>query len=344
MARAVSVTVGVGLILDGALLAVLTAVTPVGVLRHLVEASLSLGVLMPGVVLVRTGLDRRRPLAVRLLAGEIVLDGALLSLGAEMPAYQAGGVPYGEGVGQFVGVLIALCLGAAALALSSATWTTPSRPDGLSLAGALRDSLILITGTIVLAIGLTQLALPRLLPPQWNWISFLGITVPGMLLLIVREGLTHIVRARGARPGRGALTMIARLLLVIGLTVMLYGSEANLILGRNGFEVGIRGDGVGLALWCAAAAFLAVTSERLAMSPRSGGWSRRRDLLRSLMFVVGTVALIDGERSAVMGRSPALVAGGAFPAALPIILAAILVLVVGRSVGIAAPAPDVQAG
>lgn len=304
-ARLVAAAVGAGLLLDGVILAVLAAVTPGGPVRRLVEALLSLGVLLPGVALLGLALDRTRTPRVRLLPGEIVLDGALLTLGVGMSAYQAGGVPYAEGAGQFAAVLVALCLGAIALLLSPP--------------GTLRDSLVLITGTILLGIGLTQLGLPGIVPPRWSWISFLGITVPGMLLLIARERLRRAARAERDRGRRIALATVAGVLLVAGLTVMLYGSTANLVLGRNGFVTGVRGDAAGLVLWSGAVAFLAVTSEALSRRPRAAG----------VVFAAGAAALIAGERSVVMGRTPALAASGALPAAVPIVLAGVLVLVAG---------------
>jgi hypothetical protein len=255
-----------------------------------------------------------------------------------MPAVQAGGVPYAAGVSQFLGVLLALFLGATALALSAATRPTPPRFGQISPPAALRDGVILITGTILLAIALTQVALPALRPPRWNWISFLGITVPGMLLLIAREAVRQVTRGTGTGPRRAACRVASELLLVCGLTVMLYGSGANLILGRNGYSTGIRGNAAGLVLWGLAAAFLTLGRRVLAATTVAALRPRVRILLDRLMFVVAAAALILGERSMVMGRDPVVVFGGALPAASPILLSAALVLVAGRTGALTSPA------
>lgn len=331
IARIVSLGVGIGLALDGALMAVLALVTPIGLTRHMVEVVLGSAILIPGVLLAMAG-ARHRGLSVRVLLGEIVLAGALLSLGAAMPAFQAGGIPYAAGVSQFVGVLVGLVLGAATLALSAATRPAPPRFGRISPPAALRDGVILITGTILLAIGLTQVALPGLHPPRWNWFSFLGITVPGMLLLIAREGVKQVNRGPGTRLRRAALRMASELLLVCGLTVMLYGSGANLILGRNGYTTGIRGDAAGLLVWCVAAAFLTLGRGVLTSVILTPLHPQVRALVDRLLLVVAAVALIYGERSMVTGRDPVLVVGGALPAASPILLCAALILVVGRTV------------
>jgi hypothetical protein len=331
IARIVTLGMGIGLALDGMMMAVLAVVTPVGPVRHLVELVLSSGMVIPGVLLARAAATRHGVLGVRVLPGEVVLAAALLSLGVAMPAYQAGGVPYAAGVSQFAGVLVGLFLGAAALAVSAATRPTPPRFGPISPPAALRDGVILITGTILLAIALTQVALPGLRPPTWNWVSFLGITVPGMLLLIAREGVKQL--DRGHRPGlrHAALRLASPLLLVCGLTVMIYGSGANLILGRNGYTTGFKGDAAGLVVWCVAAAFLALGRDALAGTVLAPLRPPVRALVHRLLFVGAAVGLIYGERSVVTGRAPMVMLGGALPAASVILLCAVLVLVVGRT-------------
>ena len=87
----------------------------------------------------------------------------------------------------------------------------------------LRDGVILIVGTILMAIAFGQLAGAALKAPQWNWISFLGITTPGMFLLMGREGIkARLETWQGlARVPR---LFITETLLVLGLAIMLYGS------------------------------------------------------------------------------------------------------------------------
>ncbi|MEA2670678.1 MAG: hypothetical protein QOG45_898 [Chloroflexota bacterium] len=337
IARTISLGAGIVLAVDGMMMAGLAAVTPVGLERHLLELLLSTGILVPGVLLARAGAVRHRGLSVRVLLGEIVLAAALLSLGVAMPAVHAGGVTYAAGVTQFLGVLVALFLGATALALSAATRPTPPRFGRISPPAALRDGVILITGTILLAIALTQVALPALRPPRWNWVSFLGITVPGMLLLIAREAVRQVIRGTATGPRRTACRVASELLLVCGLTVMLYGSGANLILGRNGYSTGIRGNAAGLVVWGLAAAFLTLGRRVLTATTVAALRPGVRILLDRLMFVVAAAALILGERSMMMGRDPVVVFGGALPAASPILLGAALVLVAGRTGALTSP-------
>ena len=298
-ARALSSGLGAGLALDGAVLAALAGAAPRGGPTTLLEAMLALGVLIPGLMLARAGAR-----GVGTLPGELALDAALLSLGVAMPAYQAGGVPYAVAAGQFACVLVALFLGACALALSAATRPVAPRFGSTSVVAALRDGLVLITGVVLMAIALTQMALPVLRPPRWSWISFLGITTPGMLALILRAAVMQAARRCRSSMGQGLSRAASRTLLVVGLTVMLYGGNANLVLGENGFRTGIRGDAAGFAVWAVAAALLLSAPRRL--------------------LVVGTVGLILGVRSVVSGHHPTLVLGGAAPEAALILLGGIL--------------------
>ncbi|MDB5067493.1 MAG: hypothetical protein JWM18_3927 [Chloroflexi bacterium] len=311
-ARALSAGLGAGLALDGAVLAVLAAVAPRGGPTTPLEAMLGLGVLIPGLMVIRAG-ER----GVGTLPGELALDAALLSLGVAMAAYQAGGVAYSVAAGQFACVLVALFLGACALTLSAATRPAALRFGPISVVAALRDGLVLITGVVLLAIGLTQMALPELRPPRWSWISFLGITTPGMLVLILRAALMQAARRCRSGLGQGLSRGASRTLLVVGLTVMLYGGNANLVLGANGFRTGISGDAAGLAVWAAAAAAMLLSA-------------RRR------LLVVGALGLILGERSVVSGHHPTLVLGGAAPEAALILLGGVLLLIIR-------PAADLRA-
>jgi hypothetical protein len=51
----------------------------------------------------------------------------------------------------------------------------------------------------------STLARSGITPPKWNWTSFLGLTVPGMLLLIVARGAAKSAAERRRRaPPRAA--------------------------------------------------------------------------------------------------------------------------------------------
>ncbi len=136
------------------------------------------------------------------------------------------------------------------------------------------DGAILAVGTILLGIALGQLANERLMPPMWNWISFLGLTVTGMLVLVVGRGAAKA--ALGGRSWEGRrrplIVLATELLLIVGLGVMIYGALNNLVLGANGFKTGFKGNGDGLALWAGAALFLVVVRGgfKLAVGTRGG--------------------------------------------------------------------------
>lgn len=331
----VGLALGAMIVLDGAVLMLLAALTAAPVAERLVEISFGAVVLAGGFLLAKTGVRRSRPAELPALPGELVLDGALFYLGVAMPVFHAGGVPYAAGVSQFSAVLVGLALGSAALALSGAT--APAKESGAAdLATALRNGLLLIVGTILVAIGLTQLALDRLTPPQWNWISFLAITVPGMLILIARELVKQAhacSRTNAMRQLTGPLTTSA--MLIGGLWVMIFGSGANLTLGRNGYTVDVQGNGPGLALLLVAAALLTVLRDLLTPAVPASTWGPaavRRAAARNTVYVLGVVAFIFGARAVVMGKDPAVVVGTAWPAAAVILLAGVLVLIVGRTV------------
>ena len=347
-ARTVSLALGAMVVLDGAVLMLLAVLTAAPMAQRLVEIGFGAVVLAAGVMIAKMGGRRSRPVELSALPGELVLAGSLFYLGVAMGVFQAGGVRYAAGVSQFSAVLVGLTLGSAALALSGAP--APAKQAGAAdLATALRNGVLLIVGTILLAIGLGQLALDRLTPPKWNWISFLAITVPGMLILIARELVTQ---AQASLPPDGRRRLGGQLLtgvmLVGGLWVMIFGSGANLTLGRNGYTVDIKGNGAGLALLLVAAVLLTVVRDLLTpASPAlaQGPAAARRAAARNTIYVVGVVAFIFGARAVVMGKDPALVVGGALPAAAVILLAGVLVLVVGRTVAQSARGavvPDVR--
>lgn len=334
-ARQGCVVLGVATALDGLALLLLAIRTPAGALPRGFEVGLSLLVLVPGLLITKTGVGGDQPLGLGVLQGDVVLAGSLLYLGVAMPVFHTGGVSYQLGLSQFVAVLAGLVLGSAALALSGATAPAAAASGRINPLAALRDGVILIVGTILLAIALGQLGMGKLTPPKWNWISFFGITVPGMLILIAREFVKQAYRPRhpGARPPVIRL-IVTELMLVGGLAVMLYGSGANLILGKNGYTTGIKGNSAGVAVLVAAAVFLVVVRGMLTPSPSAahGPAALQRAVVRNLAFALGAIAFIYGERSVVMGKKPLPEVGAAFPAAAVVLLAGLLILIIGRVV------------
>lgn len=232
-------------------------------------------------------------------------------------------------------MLVALVLGGLLVALPHAA--DGRGPEGAWAQGA-REGLLLVIGTILLAIGTGQLARSGIMPPKWNWTSFVGLTVPGMIVLIVARGAVKAaVAARPPRSARRAVgALVTELLLVSGLALMLYGSFTNLNLGANGYEVGFKGNDAGLALWAGAAVFLVVARgyAKFAVGDvRRGGAVALQGL-----YVLGAIAFIYGERAVLMGKDPSFSAGGALPGAAAIIAGGVLVLVVrGLVVGAAPP-------
>ncbi len=195
-----------------------------------------------------------------------------------------------------------------------------------------RDGVLLITGTIVVAIATGQIANPALKAPKWNWISFLGLTVPGMLVLIAREGVKGRSHRRG--PQRGATRLaqagIVETLLVIGLGIMIFGSNANLALGKNGYQTGLKGNSEGLTLWLGAATFLIIVRGLTKVALGPAGSRLAGSLVTSLLYVAAVTALIYGERSVQMGKDPLVSSGGAFLPAAFMLLGGLAVLVLFR--------------
>ncbi len=315
---------------DGMALMVLAfAGDPGGAIR-LAEVVFGAAVLIPGLLLVRMGFSRG---AVRLglLLPEVVLAAALLTLGVAMPAFHQGAVGYQTARNQFLLVVLALALGSAGLVLSGLSAPTAERGGRLSFPGALRDGVLLIVGTILLAIGIGQLAGPKLMPPMWNWISFLAITIPGMLVLIAREFVKQADRRRDHRgPGALGRSLLIELMLVGGLFVMIYGSAANLTLGKNGFTTGFKNDTAGLTLLLAAIIVLVLVrgAAKRAVPQRS---TALLVMLGHLLYAAAVIAFIYGERSVIMGKPPMIEFGAAAGAGSAIVVTGLLVLVIGRA-------------
>ncbi len=326
--------VGLLTALAGAVLVAVALSTSASATRRAFEVLFGAEILVAGVLATLRWSHQSRGRSV--LLGGLVLGGSLFYLGTAMPFM--GRATYTEGVIQFVGVLGALTLGGLILAIPAAARVPAgeeAEAEGAWAYGA-REGLLLVVGTIILAIGTGQLARAGLMPPKWNWVSFLGITVPGMLVLIVVRGAVKSA-VRGTSAGsasRAAGILATEVLLVAGVGVMLYGSFTNLNLGANGYEVGLKGNGAGLALWIGAAAFLVVVrgAAKLAVSDRGRGATTALQAL----YVVGVLGVIYGERAVLMGKEPSLMFGGALPAAAAIVAAGLIVLVAGRGAVIAA--------
>jgi hypothetical protein len=342
--RTAAGVLGVLTVADGIALVVLAFSSDPGTATRLAEVVFGGAVLVPGLLLVRSGVT---PGSVRLglLLPEVVLASALLTLGVAMPAFHRGAVGYGTARDQFVFVVLALALGSAGLVLSGVSAPTEERGGRLSFPGAVRDGVLLIVGTILLAIGFGQLAGPKLMPPMWNWISFLAITIPGMLILIAREFVKQADRRRGHRgPGALGRSLLIEAMLVAGLFVMIYGSVANLTLGKNGYTTGFKNDTAGLTLLLAAIVILVIVrgAAKRAVPQESAALVV---MLGNLLYVGAVIAFIYGERSVIMGKPPMIEIGAAAGAASAILVTGLLVLVIGRTLasprvsnlGIAAP-------
>lgn len=258
-----------------------------------------------------------------LAAGGLTLLGSLVYLAVTNTEFQAGGVGYSIGVAQFVTVPIGLVLGGAAVAL---TQGTADARRTARMGDFVPDGAILVVGTILMGIALGQFANERLMPPKWNWISFLGLTVTGMLLLVVGRGAAKAAFRDGPRRTRALVVLATELVLVAGLAVMMYGALNNLVLGANGFETGFRGNGDGLALWAGAAVFLVVVRGgfKLAVADRGGLAGK---VASELLYFVGVFAFIVGERSVISGKPPDVPVDGAGFAATVILLGSLFLLV-----------------
>ncbi|MGH3765344.1 MAG: hypothetical protein ACRDS0_32945 [Pseudonocardiaceae bacterium] len=132
----------------------------------------------------------------------------------------------------------------------------------------------------------------------------------------------------------GQIAALARLvatesLLVGGLFIMFYGSIANLTLGKNGYTTGFTGNNAGMVLLVGAAVFLFAIRGMLKAST-----ARRSPipsaLVTNLAFAAGAIVFFYGERSVIIGHAPSPSVGAAFPAALVIAVAGLLILVPGR--------------
>ena len=328
--RAAAGVLGVLTVADGAALVVLAFAGHPSAAIRVAELAFGVAVLVPGLWLVKSGLSRAA-LHLGPLLPDVVLAGALLTLGVAMPAFHRGAVDYQTARDQFVFVVLALGLGSAGLTLSGVSAPSAERSGQLSFPGAVRDGVLLIVGTILLAIGIGQLVGPKLMPPKWNWISFLGITIPGMLVLVARELVKQADRRRDHRgPGALGRSVLIEAMLAGGLFVMIYGSGANLTLGKNGYTTGFKNDTAGLILLLAAVVVLTIVrgAAKRAVPQRNGALVV---MLGNLLYVGAMIAFIYGERSVIMGKQPMIQLGAAAGAASAILAIGLLVLVIGRT-------------
>jgi len=320
------VPLGALLAITGVAMVVLAFAGPLGTGRLIFECFLGAAVFTPGALIAGAGATNRRATGLHLAAAELALAATIVYLGEAMPAFHAGVVGHDAGVAQFVAVLCGLILGATALALPAPPPADSPPATGVHWASVIRDSVILIVGTIVVAIGLSQLANPALMPPTWNWTSFLGLTIPGMLVLIFLRGPLKAI----GHAGQAARQVAIELLLVAGVSVLVFGSVSNLILGASGYAVGLKGNTAGLTLWLAAAVFLVVVRGGVKLALPSGARGAGAGVARKILYVVGAVALIYGEKSVILGKPPTVVFGAAAPIAAIILACGLMILVFAR--------------
>jgi hypothetical protein len=308
---------GSGIAVLGAAMAVMGFVAPVGLSARAAEVTAGALAALGGVLLLAGG--RRAAMT----SGSSALLASLVYLAVTNTQFHEGGVGYSIAVVQFVTVPIGLVLGGTACAL------TPKGRGTERVSDFLPDGVLLVVGTILLGIGLGQLGNERVMTPRWNWVSFIGLTVSGMLVLVVLRGALKAALGRG-RLSRGMPRFLGvlttELVLVGGFGLMMYGALNNLALGMNGFRTGFKGNSEAVVVWIAAALFLIVVRGGFKMATRSKRGAGHA-VVTELLHFVGAFAFIVGERSVVSGRPPALSSGGALPAAAAILLGAFLLLV-----------------
>lgn len=279
----------------GAVAVALLAVEPLW--QRLVVAGIA-SVLAGGATVLLHDVRRGR---IRLLGGELIVDAAFayvvvaLASRPEVASLRST---------EFVIGLAGLALGVAGMALA------PLAQGGI--AEAVRRAVITVTGTILVAVAVGQFEHPGL-SMRWNWIPFLGFAVPGMLVLLAAEMAGRDRRLR-LRVAIGGVTGAA------GITLLLYGSVNNLGLGAGGWGAGLGADAGTVTAWLVAVTLLICGSST---RPR---WSAMRG---AVLSAAGIIGMAVSERSAILrvdvGLGPI---GAASSRGLPILVAAIVVLVV----------------
>jgi hypothetical protein len=315
--------VGLGMLVLASVMAVMAVVAPLDAGARVAETAAAATAAIAGALLLARG---RSVHAAGPAAGGLMLLASLVYFGVTNTEFHEGGVPYSTAVAQFVTVLVGLVLGAAAFAVNGPSLhrrRTRRTGDFVS------DGVILVVGTILLGIALGQTGNDRLMPPMWNWVSFLGLTLTGALVVILLRSAVKsaLYSDRSLSRRRLVLGLLAtELLLAVGLAVMIYGALNNLVLGANGFRTGFKGNSDGLAVWIGAAVFLVVGrgAFKLAVLRRRGVGQA---VAKELLYVAGVFAFIVGERSVISGRPPGVQSGGALALAVLLMLGALLVLV-----------------
>jgi len=320
-----------GLLIVGLVMIVMCFLTPVGVILTIIEVILGAANLAAAAMMFQACMRKHTPFGVTLLAGDLGLGGTFFYLGTSMPAFHQGMASLQVAVIQLIAVLLGLFLNGTALAIAGASEGV-RRAGRINGAAGLRDSVILIVGTILLAISLSQLAGNALKPTQWNWFSYLSITVPGMVILTIRECVKQVTE-NWAGFKRVVGLVGTEVLLIAGLTVMLFGSYSNLTLGTNGYMVHIKGNPTGLALWTIAVLFLVLVRGPLKLAFLQRSRRVSREVISQFLYVAALIAFIYGERSIVSGMAPKIIIGNAAPEVLLILLGGLLLVVVGRVIG-----------
>jgi hypothetical protein len=297
----------------------LSGSTPVSTPFAAGEAAASLIVIAAAVLLFRCSRGRERPVA-GLLPGELALDGAFLYLAMTAETFHGQHAVSREvGIAQFAIVILELVAGCGALVF----FRTERRDVRSVFAMAVRGGVMLAVGSLLLAMAVAAASGSTFHLPDWNWTSFLGLTVPGILVLIAREELKKRWRPAG-HPAVASLGTEG--LLVIGLSLMVWGSTANLTLGLDAFHIGVRGDVIGAGLWVLAAG--ALLAGRV-LWPGASTTSRRREIAVAVAYTLALTVFVFGERAVELGGSPAIAIGHAGVAAA-LAAAAVLVLAVMR--------------
>lgn len=285
------------------------------------QAVASLLVIASAVVLFRSSYRRERPVA-GLLPGELAVDGAFLYLAMAAETFHGQhAVSAAVGIAQFAIVIVELVAGCGALVF----FRTERRDARSAFAMAVRGGVMLAVGSLLLAMAVAAVSASTFHLPRWNWASFLGLTAPGILVLIAREE----VKKRWHQPRHPVLASIGTEgLLVMGLSLMVWGSTANLTLGVDAFRIGIRGDVVGAGLWVLAVVALLA---RRVLWPWASATARRPEIAAAIAYTVALIVFVIGERAVELGRSPAIAIGDAGIAGA-LVGAAVVVLAVIRPV------------
>jgi hypothetical protein len=283
------------------------------------QAIASFLVIAAGVGLFRAARGNERPIA-GLLPGELALDGGFLYLAMAAETFRGQHpAPRGVAIAQFAVVVLELVAGSGAL-----VFFRTERTDARSrFAMAVRSGVLLAVGSLLLAMAVATASASTFHLPNWNWASFLGLTVPGILVLIAREDVKKAWRS-AIHPVLAGLATDG--LLVVGLSLIVWGSTANLTLGVDAFHLGVRGDLVGAGLWLLAAA--ALFARRMPW-PVPWARSRRPEIAVGIGYLVALTAFVIGERAVELGKSPVIAAGQAEIAGA-LAVAAVVVLAVMR--------------